>query len=349
MIRQYSNNEHRIFFWVLLPYILIMNALLFGSCAFLSLLAFVETFFISSIYLFLTYFIFGRVAVMIKGVFPLSGELFKRIALMLPVFYLMNIIAISGLVLLYRHLPFVACTVKASMQWWCILYGCIMSTGITFMNEGVANLEAWKDSLAENERLKNLYRRSQLLGLKGQINPHFLFNCFNTLSGLIQEEGDKAERFLDEMTKVHRYLLRYDEELLVPLEEEAGFAKAYLYLAKERFGAALAVSIDVAKPYLQWQLPPLSLQVLLEQIIYANAIDRKDPLHIAIIAEEGVLRVRHTLHEKKILQSLDMDEGLDNLVQKYKMLNGAEMHFEQKDRLRVITLPLFTKEQEVSV
>jgi LytS/YehU family sensor histidine kinase len=110
------------------------------------------------------------------------------------------------------------------MRWWTILYACMMSTVITFINEGMANWQSWKDSLYENEKLKNAYQRSKLLGLKGQINPHFLFNCFNTLSGLIQEDEERAEQFLDEMIKVHRYLLRNDDEYLVCLQDEMKFA-----------------------------------------------------------------------------------------------------------------------------
>ena len=127
---------------------------------------------------------------------------------------------------------------------WAIVYACIMSTIITFINEGVANWEAWKSSMTETERLKNVYQRSKVLGLKGQINPHFLFNCFNTLSGLIQEDETKAEIFLDEMTKVHRYILRSDDQLLVSLETELKFAKSYLYLARERFGDAIQTTIE---------------------------------------------------------------------------------------------------------
>jgi LytS/YehU family sensor histidine kinase len=97
---------------------------------------------------------------------------------------------------------------------------------ITFINEGMANWEKWKDSLSENEKLTNAYQRSKLLGLKGQINPHFLFNCFNTLSGLIQEDEEKAEQLLDEMIKVHRYLLRSDDEYLVSFTDEIKFATA---------------------------------------------------------------------------------------------------------------------------
>jgi two-component system, LytTR family, sensor kinase len=86
--------------------------------------------------------------------------------------------------------------------------------------EGVVNFEIWKSSLNETERLRNICKRSKLFGLKGQINSHFLFNCFNTLSGLIDEDEEKAEKFLDEMTKVHCYLLRKDDNLFVPLDDE---------------------------------------------------------------------------------------------------------------------------------
>ncbi len=72
-----------------------------------------------------------------------------------------------------------------------------------------------KLSVTETSRLKNVYHKSRLLSLKRQINPHFLFNCFNTLSSLIQEDEKEAENFLNELTKVYRYLLKSDEEQLV--------------------------------------------------------------------------------------------------------------------------------------
>src|SRR6185295_19175414 len=181
------------------------------------------------------------------------------IAVLLPLFYVMNAITMPGYYFIYNQWPLLPCTLRSGMLLWAIVYGCIISTVITFINEGVANWDAWKASISENERLNNVYQRSRLLGLKGQINPHFLFNCFNTLSGLIQEDEERAEQFLDEMIKVHRYLLRSDDEYLVRLQDEMKFASAYLYLTKARFGEAVKTDIQLDPEVLQKWIPPLSL------------------------------------------------------------------------------------------
>jgi len=235
------------------------------------------------------------------------------------------------------------------MIWWTILYGCIMSTLITFINEGMANWESWKNSLSEGEKLKNAYQRSKVLGLKGQINPHFLFNCFNTLSGLIQENEEEAEKFLDEMTKVHRYLLRGGDEYLVPLADEIKFAHSYLYLTSARFGSAIRTKVELPTELMDKLIPPLSLQVILENIIYTNALSKKEPLTILITADqEGRLVITHTLHEKIIVQNLNLDEGLDNLMTKYRLINNEEILINENPLQRIITLPLFNPQFSVA-
>ena len=233
------------------------------------------------------------------------------------------------------------------MLWWAIVYGCIVSSALTFINEGVANWEEWKASLSETEKLKNAYRRSKLLGLKGQINPHFLFNCFNTLSGLIHENEAKAEKFLDEMTKVHRYLLRSDDELLVPVAEELKFARSYLYLSKERFGNALEATITIDEALMQKLIPPLSMQVILENIIYTNALDKQHPLYIRIYANnENELCIANSRQEKIVRQNLNVDEGLDNLVVKYKMLNAPPVTIIDEPNERRLLLAFINQQEE---
>jgi LytS/YehU family sensor histidine kinase len=264
---------------------------------------------------------------------------------MLPFFYVMNIGAVYGAFYLFTDWVHLGCIPKPEMVWWTILYGCIMSTVITFINEGMANWESWKNSLSEGEKLKNAYQRSKLLGLKGQINPHFLFNCFNTLSGLIQENEEEAEKFLNEMTKVHRYLLRGDDEYLVPLSDEMKFANSYLYLIKARFGSAVKVQEQLSKEMLARLIPPLSLHVILENIIYTNALSKKEPLSIQIGADtQGRLTIAHSLHEKIIVQNLNLDEGLDNLITKYRLMNMKEIEVSESADQRIIALPLFEPE-----
>jgi LytS/YehU family sensor histidine kinase len=252
----------------------------------------------------------------------------------------MNFFAMLGLYLLHLNVRLVDCALLTNRFWWGVLYGCIMSTIITLINEGLTNWETWKASLSETERLKNAYQRSRLLGLKGQINPHFLFNCFNTLSGLIHEDEEEAEIFLEEMTKVHRYLLRSDEELLVPLEDELKFAQSYLYLAQTRFGSGIDATIKVQPMALKKLLPPLSMHVVLENIIYTNAISKTNPLTIYVKDEAGKLQIHHTIHEKTVAESLGVDEGLDNLLNKYRLLNAPPVNISEALGNRMIVLPL---------
>lgn len=341
-IKRYSRQEPLVFLYVMVPYILFMNLLIFGRCVFESFGVIAKSFFISVIYFSLVYLVFGFVAVRIQNHFNKAQDLFKRIRIMLPIFYIMNIGAVHGGYFLFDLIKVGGCSIMHERIWWTVFYGCVMSTLITFINEGMANWEKWKNSLSEGEKLNNAYQRSKLLGLKGQINPHFLFNCFNTLSGLIEEDEELAEKFLDEMTRVHRYLLRGDDEYLVTLADEMKFASSYLYLIKARFGSAIGITIDVTPELLEKRIPPLSMQVILENIIYTNALNKKTPLHIRITNDnQSHLVISHSIHEKIIVQNLSVDEGLDNLVLKYRLLNAEDIIIDETTAHRVITLPLF--------
>jgi two-component system LytT family sensor kinase len=329
-----------VFLWVMVPYATGMNMILFGSCLLHSLSQFLLAGLYSLVYFFIAYFVFGLVAAKIRRIYPAAVDLFKRIRIMLPVFYIMNMFMVYGAILLYANVHLLNCTVKFEMAWWATLYACVMSTGITFLNEGVANLEIWKASLSETEKLRNMYERSRLLGLKGQINPHFLFNCFNTLSELIDDDEQKAEKFLDEMTKVHRYLLRKDEEMLVPLSEEIKFSVSYLYLIKQRFGNGIEINMPASLSQNHVSLPPLSMQVVLENIIYTNAISKANPLRIHINAGDDYLEVHHSVHEKMIVEDFGANDGLDNLVNKYILLKAGKVLIEESEHERIIKLPL---------
>ena len=118
--------------------------------------------------------------------------------------------------------------------------------------------------MAEKELLQQLTLQNEFESLKSQVNPHFLFNCFNTLSSLISEDPGQAVKFLDELSKVYRYLLRSNEEGLTTLKSELQFIRSYFQLLKSRYGNAVEMDIEVDRKYENYLLPSLSLQLLVE-------------------------------------------------------------------------------------
>ncbi|HEY8969200.1 MAG TPA: histidine kinase, partial [Puia sp.] len=282
MRKRYSKIEPKIFVWFMTPYTALINLLLFGSCIFSSFARFFTYFGISVAYFAVIYAIFGVVAVLVKKRFPGDDELFRRIAIFLPLFCVMNLLTVQGIYLLYERLALTGCAVRRYMEWWVTGYGCLASAILTFINEAALGWEKWKNAMTETNRLQSAYQKSRLMSLRRQLHPHFLFNCFNTLSSLIQEDEAEAGRFLDELTKVYRYLLKGDEEQLVSLQEELKFIDSYLYLVKTRFGTALGVAVDVGPGESSKRIAPMTLLVVLENIIYRNVFSKTNPLQIGI-------------------------------------------------------------------
>jgi len=212
----------------------------------------------------------------------------------------------------------------------------------------VAGFEKWKKTITETEALKTEYMQSRLLGLKSQLNPHFLFNSLNSLSCLIQESPGKAEKFLDEMSKVYRYLLKNSDEQLVTLEAELQFTRSYFYLLKERHGEGLDMEINVTRSFFEKQLPPLTLQILLESAFNMNAIGKEQPLKIELnITANGWLEIKNNV-QRKISDSLADRAGIQNLSKKFRLLCNKYIIVKDTGKYQVITVPLITaKETEV--
>lgn len=333
-----------IFVSFVIPYVVLINLLIFGACIFSSLTRFLQGFGLSTLYFTVIYSIFGYVATLIRKRLPGDNELFKRIGIMLIIFYMMNVLTVQGVYLFYEKTGWISCNPRRSMEWWTTGFGCIASTILTFLNEAAAGWEKWKTSITETGRLQSAYQRSRLLSLKRQVNPHFLFNCFNTLSSLISEDEKEAEKFLDEMTRVYRYLLKGDEEQLVSVTEELRFIHSYLYLNRTRFGSALQVDIKIREEDTDKKIPPLSLQVVLENIIYQNAFSKSSPMTISIYTNnKSALVVKNTLHPKAVRDIMDYEEALDNLVNKYKLLYEPEVEVYETATHRMIVLPLIDK------
>ncbi|HVU96752.1 MAG TPA: histidine kinase [Puia sp.] len=344
---RYSRIEPMIFIWFMLPYTILVNLLLFGYCSVSSTGNFFIRLGISLFYFAAIYSVFGTAAMLIKKRFPGDHELFRRVGILLPLFCVMNLLTVQGVYWLYEKWPIGDCQVQRSMEWWVTGYGCLASAILTFVNEAGLGWEKWKTAMAETDRLHNAYQKSRLMSLKRQLHPHFLFNCFNTLSSLIQENEKEAGKFLDELTRVYRYLLKGADEQLVSLGEELKFIDAYLYLVKTRFGPALQVELKIDKSEENKAIAPMSLLIVLENIIYRNAFSKSRPLRIEIQTRiDGSLLIQNSLQPKPVTgDGPDQEEGLDDLVAKYRLLGCPEMVIRETAASRSIFIPLIPKSE----
>ncbi len=158
---------------------------------------------------------------------------------------------------------------------------------ITLTYEAFYFFEKWKETFRQNEELKNRQIRTQYEVLQNQMSPHFLFNSLNTLASIIPEDADAAVSFTEKMSEVYRYILQNKERELVALEEEIAFAESYLFLLRMRFPDNLSIQFDVEKNHKKLNIPPLTLQMLIENAIKHNVVSKSKPLNIQIYVDNG--------------------------------------------------------------
>ncbi|MFD2572019.1 sensor histidine kinase [Spirosoma soli] len=207
--------------------------------------------------------------------------------------------------------------------------------------EGIYLYQRWKVSFTEAQELKKVNLQSQLESLKTQINPHFLFNNLNSLSSLITSDAGQAERFLDELSSVYRYLLQQNTRDLCPLTDEIQFIQAYFHLLKTRYTDGIFLETNVEARYMAYLLPPLTLQVLFENAIKHNVISAKRPLTIKLYTREGSLYVENNIQKKKnTVQSSQI--GLQNIMMKYKLLEHPPVEVHEDDQMFLVRVPLIS-------
>lgn len=199
----------------------------------------------------------------------------------------------------------------------------------------------------EREKLRVANLQSQLDVLKSQVNPHFLFNALNSLSSLISEDPRQAELFVDKLSGVYRYVLRANrpegaghEQHLTTLAAELHFMDAYYHLLKTRFGDGLTLTVTVDQAHLAGLLPPLTLQLLVENAVKHNVVSPKRPLSITIGTDaQGWLVVQNN-RQHKASRALSNGVGLSNIMAKYQMLSLPPPIVDATEQQFTVRLPL---------
>lgn len=192
----------------------------------------------------------------------------------------------------------------------------------------------------QRDRLEKEKLQAELQQLKGIVNPHFLFNNLNSLSALISESPVQAEAFLDELTKVFRYLLRNNETDLTTLQQELQFLDSYFHLLQTRYGSAIAMEVKVDPVCATYLLPPMTLQLLVENAVKHNRLQKDAPLRIEVFSEEGCrLVVRNNLSVRP-QASESTGIGLRNIRSRYALLRQEAPEVRKDDRSFSVIIPL---------
>lgn len=321
------------------PVVLVVNYWIFGSRYFTESGIFWWSTSITSIIAFISWLLQIIVAIRLQKRFPAYSDTVKRLSIAVPLYILITSLTIYLVFGAYDYYSFFNYKIDWRRLTWAMVTGVLVDVLAASFHEAAAFYERWRRATVLTEQLKRENLQTQLESLKSQVNPHFLFNSLNSLSSLISEDPEQAEKFLDELSKVYRYLLRNNEDDLTTLSDELQFIQSYYHLLKTRYGESLQVHTIIDEQYLEYQLPPLTLQMLVENAVKHNRMMKDLPLRIVLKNSGDKLIVVNNL-QRKVRQVSSNRVGLGNIAKKYKLLQQQDILVKVDDSEFAVEIPL---------
>lgn len=264
----------------------------------------------------------------------------KRIVLLASTIVPVMSASVILILLAYDYFSVLGYRIKPHDMQYILLVGFCVNLIFVTLYEVDYVVERLKEAVIEKESLKQQSLQHEFDVLKNQVNPHFLFNCFNTLSSLISENKDRAETFLNELSKVYRYLLRNNEDGMSTVENEIKFIRSYYDLLKTRHGEALQLTIDIDKRYDPYLLPSLTLQLLIENVVKHNQLAKSQPLVIEIFTTAGNQLVVNNNLQRRTVKAPSNRVGLENIKAKYELLKQKGFQVMEDGKNFTVVLPL---------
>jgi LytS/YehU family sensor histidine kinase len=218
------------------------------------------------------------------------------------------------------------------------LRGIFFSSIIYFVVYYLKLLLEKQKSILEIEQLTKEKLEAQLAALKQQISPHFLFNSLSTLRTMVEEPNSK--KFINKLSDVYRYLLNISENNLVSLKEEINFTDSYFYILKERFEDAMVLENRLPSTIENKKIPPLVIQLLIENAIKHNEASISKPLKITMtLLDEDYIVITNNI-QKKITTELSTGIGLDNIKHRYQILSDKNIVVEINKNEFTVIIPI---------
>ncbi len=191
----------------------------------------------------------------------------------------------------------------------------------------------------ENQQLQEENLIHKYEALKNQLNPHMLFNSLNTLQSLIPDAPVKAQDYVQELSRVLRYTLQENQNKNVTLREEMEFVRSFIFLLKMRYEDNLIFDVEIDAACEDRVIPPMSVQMLIENAVKHNEISNRKPLTVTVTTQDGELSVSNLIQPRRT-PYIGMGIGLSNLSKRYQLLFRKEISVRKDKDMFTVTIPL---------
>jgi hypothetical protein len=249
-----------------------------------------------------------------------------------------SITAILSLALLFRNIFNVSIGDGWSQIW--VTIGITLIIFLFMLSRQF--LYSWRALSLREEKMRNEVLSSKFDALKSQINPHFMFNSLNTLNSLIYQDQDLAAKYVGKLSKVYRTVLASATNEIVTVEEELKILDSYIFLQSIRFEDRFSVNIDLSDESRKMHIPPMVLQMLIENAIKHNELTVDSPLLVEVYDEDGYINVKNKIVLKKTLPGDSSSIGLTNIVDRYKVFSDQPVVILDDKTYFNIKIPLLT-------
>jgi two-component system LytT family sensor kinase len=244
--------------------------------------------------------------------------------------------------------------IKGLLQW--IVISLVISFMIISINTVSYLIDNWIDTYMEMSQhkvhaveLRQASVEAELNTLKLQLDPHFIFNNLSVLSELILEDQQLGFEYSENFAKVYRFLLVNSKKNLISLEEEIKFLRAYIFLIENRVGIGVHFSIEIDERSKHMYIPPLTLQLLIENAIKHNATQQKNPLMISIYNPEvDQVVIENTRSPIDQTQITSTGIGLKNMNSRFKLLGKKIPKVFQNEHIFKVSIQLIAYDRENS-
>lgn len=194
--------------------------------------------------------------------------------------------------------------------------------------------------LLQAERLEKEAVQAQFDALKNQVSPHFLFNSLSILSSLVEVDPKLSIQFINRLSKAYRYILEQRDNEQVSLRTELDFLAAYTFLLTIRFEGKLFVTTDVPNEDRdRYAIAPLTLQLLMENAVKHNRLSEEEPLRVRVSLDGDYLQVTNPI-QRRADQEISTGIGLQNIINRYRLLTDRPVWVGEQDGEFVVKLPL---------